>query len=99
MPNLKDTLTNAKIIQLTKLGLQPSVILLKMHSSVTHFDVSTDALVNLSTNSVSTDVINEMMNMSVGHDTELENQVNLKIRIRFMHLEFIITILMIRIDR
>lgn len=56
-----DTLTNAKIIQLSKIGLQPSVIINKIKTSVTNFDVSTDALINLSNNGVPSEVINEMM--------------------------------------
>ena len=56
-----DTLTNAKVIKLSQLGLQPSVIINKIQSSYPYFDVSTDALINLSENGVSADVINEMM--------------------------------------
>lgn len=56
-----DSLNNESIIQLTKMGLQPSVIVIKINSSVNNFDVSTDGLVNLSTNGVSADVINEMI--------------------------------------
>lgn len=65
-----DTLTNEKIIQLTKIGLQPSVIINKIHTSVTSFDVSTDALINLSSNSVSADVINEMMKINTDHRSD-----------------------------
>ena len=56
-----DTLTNEKVIKLSKLGLQPSVIINKIQTSYTLFDVSTDGLINLSENGVSADVINEMM--------------------------------------
>lgn len=56
-----DTLTNDKVIQLSKIGLQPSVIINKIQSCVCIFDVSTDGLINLSTSGVSPDVINEMM--------------------------------------
>jgi len=56
-----DTLTNEKIIKLSKLGLQTSVIINKIQTSYTLFDVSTDALIKLSDNGVSADVINEMM--------------------------------------
>ncbi len=56
-----DTLTNEKIIQLSKIGLQPSVIITKIHASFNKFDVSTDGLVNLSNSSVAPEVITEMM--------------------------------------
>jgi len=56
-----DTLTNEKVIKLSKLGLQPSVIINKIQTSYTLFDVSTDGLIKLSDNGVSADVINEMM--------------------------------------
>jgi hypothetical protein len=56
-----DSLNNESIIQLTKIGLQPSVIVIKINSCVNNFDVSTDGLVNLSTNGVSADVINAMI--------------------------------------
>lgn len=59
--NNEDILTNETIIQLSKIGLQPSVIISKIHSSTCKFDVSTDALIKLGNNSVSADVITEMM--------------------------------------
>lgn len=58
---VKDTLTNEKIIQLTQLGLQPSVIVMKIQSSIAMFDVSTNELINLNNSKVSPDVITEMM--------------------------------------
>lgn len=38
--NNDDILTNETIIQLTKIGLQPSVIINKIQTSITKFDVS-----------------------------------------------------------
>lgn len=55
-----DTLNNHKIIQLTKLGLQPSVIINKIKISVTSFDLSTDSLIKLNKSGVSQEVINFM---------------------------------------
>ncbi len=66
-----DTLTNEKIIQLTKIGLQPSVIVNKIKKSKNIFDVSTDALIKLTENGVATEVINEMMFV----DSEIQNIV------------------------
>ena len=56
-----DTLTNDKVIRLAKLGLQSSIIIQKIQTSFTLFDVGTDALIQLSDQGVSPEVINEMM--------------------------------------
>lgn len=56
-----ETLTNENIITLSKIGLQSSVIITKIKSSGANYDVSTDALINLSKNNVAADVINAMM--------------------------------------
>lgn len=72
-----DTLTNAKVIKLSQLGLQPSVIINKIQSSYPYFDVSTDALINLSENGVSADVINEMMKSDTQSKTAAANQKNM----------------------
>jgi len=73
-----DTLTNEKVIQLTKIGLQTSVIINKINSSVNIFDVSTDALIKLSKNNVSPDVINEMMKVTNNNQSEIEHKTNIK---------------------
>ena len=73
-----DTLTNAKIIKLTKLGLQSSVVITKIQNSYTIFDVSTDGLINLSDNGVSADVINEMMRVDTQSKNAIANQKDLK---------------------
>ena len=69
-----DTLTNEKIIQLSKIGLQPSVIINKIQTSYTYFDVSTEGLIHLSTNGVSAEVINEMMKTNFDADMVIANQ-------------------------
>jgi len=72
-----DTLTNEKIIKLTKLGLQPSIIINKIQSSYTQFDVSTDGLIKLSDNNVSADVINEMIKTDTKTQQTVANQKDL----------------------
>ena len=69
--NNEDILTNQTIIQLTKIGLQPSVIISKIRTSATKFDVSTDALINLGNNAVASDVINEMIKVNTEHKLSL----------------------------
>lgn len=70
-----DTLTNAKIVQLTKIGLAPSIIINKIKSSVNLFDVSTNSLIDLSNSKVATDVINEMMRVSnvINENTQINS--------------------------
>lgn len=64
-----DTLYNKTIITLTKIGLPPATIISKIKTSITSFDVSTDAMINLSTNGVNGDVINEMIKISDNSNT------------------------------
>jgi hypothetical protein len=72
-----DTLTNEKIIQLSKIGLQPSIIINKIQTSLTRFEVGTDALIFLSDNQVPSDVINEMIRVTTQQQIEVSNKVDL----------------------
>lgn len=63
----KDTLTNETIIQLTQMGLQSDVVILKIKSSFTKFDVSTNKLINLTNNKVPSEVIREMIKSASDH--------------------------------
>lgn len=60
----QDTLTNEKIIKLSKLGLPAATIVTKIKTSYPAFDISTDALIYLNENSVSAEVINSMISES-----------------------------------
>jgi hypothetical protein len=73
-----DTLTNEKIINLSKIGLQPSVIISKIQTSITFFKVSTNDLIDLSKNGVATDVITEMMKVVNNEHSTKEIQSNSK---------------------
>ncbi|MEI7663289.1 MAG: hypothetical protein WCK34_13865 [Bacteroidota bacterium] len=73
-----DTLTNDKVITLSKIGLQPSVIVNKIQSSYTLFDVSTNALINLSKQGVASEVINEMIKTNNVHQSVVANGEDLK---------------------
>lgn len=73
-----DTLTNTKIIKLSKLGLQPSIIITKIQNSYAIFDVSTDGLINLSDNGVPSEVINEMVRIEAKASMESVNKKNQK---------------------
>jgi hypothetical protein len=69
-----DTITNDKVIKLSKLGLPPSIIVNKIQTSYTVFDVSTNALIQLSENRVSADVINAMMQADAKTQADFANQ-------------------------
>jgi len=71
---VKDTLTNDKIVKLSKIGLQPTVIISKIETSVNLFDVSTDGLIYLSSEGVHADVINKMMEVDAQAKAAIANQ-------------------------
>lgn len=73
-----DTLTNEKVIQLSKIGLDPSVIISKIQTSINRFDVSTDGLIDLSKHGVSAEVINEMMKSDEQTRIELANEQDMR---------------------
>ncbi len=73
-----DTLTNEKIIQLSKIGLQPTVIITKIQNSAVKFDVSTDGLIHLSNNGVAAEVITEMMRLDAAQRTALAEQRDMR---------------------
>ncbi len=73
-----DTLTNEKVIKLSKLGLEASVIINKIRASHTLFDVSTDSLIYLNEQGVPASVINEMMKMDTQKKSDLEKHADAK---------------------
>ena len=56
-----DTLTNEKVVMLCKIGLEPSVVISKIQTSYGVFDVSTDGLIELSSEGVPAEVISKMI--------------------------------------
>ena len=71
-----DTLTNKTIVALTKIGLPSATIINKIQTSITSFDVSVKALVDLQTNGVNGDVINEMIKKNDISNTEAGKEAN-----------------------
>ncbi|MBI5538665.1 MAG: hypothetical protein HY951_01295 [Bacteroidia bacterium] len=71
-----DTLYNKTIITLTKTGLPPATIISKIKTSITSFDVSTNALIDLSNNGVNGEVINEMIKISDNANTSATIEIN-----------------------
>ncbi|MBV6442661.1 MAG: hypothetical protein DYG98_05545 [Haliscomenobacteraceae bacterium CHB4] len=73
-----DTLTNVQIIQLSKIGLQPSVIINKIQTSINNFDVSTDGLIALSKEGVAAEIINEMVKSNAQTQKEVAGQKDMR---------------------
>lgn len=57
----QETMTNDEVISLTKAGLAGSIIIGKINSSATNFDMSTDALIKLKQAGVPDDVVGAML--------------------------------------
>jgi hypothetical protein len=66
-------LTNSEIVKLNKSKVGDKVIISKITSSQSNFDLSTDALVSLSQNGVSEAVINAMMEKQASNDNSISN--------------------------
>ncbi len=71
-----DTLHNKTIVSLTKIGLPPQTIISKIQTSFTSFDVSVDALMNLQSNGVNGDVINEMIKKNDKENSSAVKEIN-----------------------
>lgn len=54
-------ITNADVIKMTQAGIDSNIIIMKIKSGATHFDLTTDGLIALSNAKVSQDVIKAMM--------------------------------------
>jgi hypothetical protein len=66
-----DTLTNSVIIKMTKSKLGDDLIIKRVNSSPTKFDVSTDGLIQLKDNNVSEKVLNAMISRQEESDKKL----------------------------
>ena len=64
-PAQTETLTNAIVIEMSKVGLDKEIILKKIDESPNTFDVSTTALIELRKNGIENEVINLMLEKAV----------------------------------
>ncbi|HRJ89149.1 MAG TPA: hypothetical protein PLN05_06895 [Pyrinomonadaceae bacterium] len=64
-----ETMTNEEVISLSKAGLAPSVIIGKIRSSKSNFDLSTDSLIKLKQAGVSDDIVTAMLEAKSGKPT------------------------------
>lgn len=72
---MAQNLGNQEVVKLVESGLPSSVIVSKINSSQTNFDLSTDALIKLSENKVPEDVINAMMAKGGASSEYTENSI------------------------
>ncbi|MGQ0541200.1 MAG: hypothetical protein ACT4O9_05025 [Blastocatellia bacterium] len=71
-----DVMTNAEVISLTKAGLASSIIIGKIRTSKTNFDMSTDALIKLKSSGVSDDTVTAMLEAKSGKSASQPAAVN-----------------------
>lgn len=64
-----EVMTNDEVISLTKAGLAGSVVISKIRTSKTNFDMSTDALIKLKTSGVGDDVVTAMLEAKSGRSS------------------------------
>lgn len=73
-------LTNQEIISMTNAGLGEDIIIQKIRTSQSDFDLSTDSLIELKQSAISNKVVEEMlkakMGISVDEDKKISNQTN-----------------------
>lgn len=72
----QETMTNDEVISLAKAGLNPSLIVGKIRTSKTNFDLSTDSLIALKKAGVSDDIVGAMLEAKSGRSTSSTATVN-----------------------
>lgn len=68
-PGQDDVMTNDEVITLTKAGLSPSIIIGKIRTGKSSFDLSTDSLIKLKQSGVSDDIVAAMLEAKSGRST------------------------------
>src|SRR5215470_10341450 len=72
----EEVMTNEEVISLTKAGLASSVIIGKIKTSKTNFDMSTDALIKLKQAGVSDDTVGAMLEAKTGKSVSADISPN-----------------------
>lgn len=67
----QETMTNDEVISLSKAGLNPTLIVGKIRTSKTNFDLSTDSLIKLKQAGVSDEIVTAMLEAKSGKSTTL----------------------------
>ncbi|MCX6285693.1 MAG: lipocalin family protein [Bacteroidetes bacterium] len=68
-----DTLTNENVMTLFRAGLYPSIIVTKIKTSITKFDVTTEGIIKLKSNGIPDEVINAMINPNPVNDEKISS--------------------------
>jgi hypothetical protein len=76
IPALAETLNNAKVIELVKVGLGDEAVVAKIKASATQFDTSTEALIALKQAGASSSVIAAMIEASSGSNVSANAQMS-----------------------
>ena len=61
-----ETMTNGEVISLIKAGLNPTLVINKIRTSKTNFDLSTDALIQLKKEGISDEIVTAMLEAKSG---------------------------------
>ena len=69
VPAQDEVMTNDEVIALSKAGLSPGIIIGKIRSGKSNFDLSTDALIKLKQSGVSDDIVATMLEAKSGRST------------------------------
>ena len=69
VPAQDEVMTNDEVIALSKAGLSPGIIIGKIRSGTSNFDLSTDALIKLKQSGVSDDIVATMLEAKSGRST------------------------------
>ena len=64
-----EVMTNDEVISLTKAGLSPAIIIGKIRSGKSNFDLSTDSLIKLKQSGVSDEIVSAMLEAKSGRST------------------------------
>ena len=72
----QDTMTNDEVISLAKAGLNPTLIVGKIRTSKSDFDMSTDALIKLKQAGVSDEIVAAMLEAKSGKSISASAPVN-----------------------
>ncbi len=72
----QETMTNDEVISLSKAGLNPSLIVGKIRTSKTNFDLSTDSLIKLKQAGVSDDIVAAMLEAKSGKTVSAATSAN-----------------------
>ncbi len=72
-----EVMTNSEVITLAKAGLNQSIIINKIRTSKSDFDLSTDSLIELKKAGISDEIVNAMLTAKTGNKMPAQNAVGM----------------------